>query len=382
MHKTWLDFALKKMEKAADRIKDNIPYQSYDGRYRFMNKVAGEEPLWSIGYQLETRERIESWTNGFWGGILWLLYDKTGKECYKEYASGLERRLDPVLDGFVHISHDAGFMWMHTSGANYKRTGCEDSKLRLLKSASHLAGRFNPAGNFLRAQNPPERVGWTIIDCMMNLPLLYEASNLTDDPRFKNVAIAHANTMLRDTVRPDGSCYHIVAYNPCTGERVGEEAGQGYSKDSSWSRGTAWSIYGFALSAMHTGDERYTEAAERCAKFFMSHLPDDGVPRADLLAPLDDPDCLMDSSAASIAAAGLIVLEKLTGISRYRDDAIKLLEALQGTCVADENEEALLLHGNVGYHRPISKDIPLIYGDFFYLEALCMLDGSNTLFKI
>ena len=382
MYKNWLNNALAKMEKAAGRIKDNIPYQSYNGRYRFMNKVEGEDPLWSIGYALETRERVESWTNGFWGGILWLLYDKCGKDCYKEYAEGLERRLDPVLDGFVHVSHDAGFMWMHTSGANYKRTGSEASKLRLLKSASHLAGRFNPAGNFIRAQNPPERVGWTIIDCMMNLPLLYTASKLTEDPRFRNVAIAHANTMLRDTVRPDGSCYHIVAYNPNTGERIGEEAGQGYSKDSSWGRGTAWSIYGFTLSAVYTGDARYTDAAKRCADFFMSHLPEDGVPRADLLAPLSDPDCFMDSSAASIAAAGMVLLGKFTGETKYKDYALKLLESLQNTCVADETEEALLLHGNVGYHRKFSQDIPLIYGDFFYLEALCMLDGSETLFVI
>jgi len=380
MYETWLDFAVKKMEKAADRIKDNIPYQSYDGKYRFMNRVPGEEPLWSIGYELMTRERIESWTNGFWGGILWLLYDKTGKECYRQYAEGLERRLDPVLDGFVHISHDAGFMWMHTSNANYTRTGSEESKLRILKSASHLAGRFNPAGSFIRAQTNPERVGWTIIDCMMNLPLLYTASKLTGDPRFANVAIAHANTMLKDTVRADGSCFHIVTYDPVTGVRTGELEGQGYSKDSAWSRGMGWAIYGFALSGMYTGDAKYFDAAERCAKFFMAHLPPDGTPRADLLAPLDDPDCFMDSSAASIAAAGLVVLSKLTGKNQYREDAIKLLHDLQATCVADETEEALLLHGNVGYHRPISKDIPLIYGDFFYLEALCMLDGASTLF--
>ena len=380
MHKQWLDFAIKKIETAADRIKDNIPYQSYEGKYRFMNKTEDQEPLWSMGYELLNTENVGWWTNGFWGGILWLLYDKTGKECYKKYAEGLEARFDAVLEEFVNINHDAGFMWMHTSGANYRRTGNEASKLRLLKSASHLAGRFNPANNFIRAQNSPERVGRTIIDCMMNLPLLYTASQLTDDPRFANVAIAHANTMYRDTLREDGSCYHIINYNPVTGERIDAMAGQGYSADSAWGRGMGWAIYGFALSGMYTGDMRYTEAAERCAKFFMNHLPEDGVPRADLLAPLDDPDCVMDSSAASIAAAGMVYLAKQTGKNEYKEDAMKLLQSLQNTCVAGMEEEALLLHGNVGYHRPLSKDIPLIYGDFFYFEALCMLDGSETLF--
>ena len=118
MHKQWLESAIKKMETAANRIQDNIPYQSYDGKYRFTNRTPDQEPLWSIGFELKTTERIECWTNGFWGGILWLLYDKTGNGNYKQYAEGLEARLDCVLDGFVDISHDAGFMWMHTSGAN------------------------------------------------------------------------------------------------------------------------------------------------------------------------------------------------------------------------------------------------------------------------
>ena len=380
MHKKWLESAISKMETAAARIKDNIPYQSYDGKYRFMNSGGEQPPLWSMGWEMVITENVGWWTNGFWGGILWLLYDKTGKECYREYAWGLERRLDTVLDGFVDVSHDAGFMWMHTSGASYRRTKSEASKLRLLKASSHLAGRFNPAGNFIRAQNPAERVGWAIIDCMMNLPLLYNASIITGDPRFANVAKTHANTALKDGVRPDGSAFHIITYDPYTGEKTGAKTGQGYSEESSWARGTAWALYGFALSGMYAGDGLYIEAAERCADFFMSRLPADGVPRADLLAPLDDPDCVMDSSAAAIAAGGMLLLEKLTQNARYRENALALLGSLQTTCVAGADEEALLLHGNVGYHRPLSKDIPLIYGDFFYLEALCMLDGSDTMF--
>jgi len=380
MHKQWLESAIAKMETAANRIKDNIPYQSYDGQYRFMNNGGESPPLWSMGLEMVEEENVGWWTNGFWGGILWMLYDKTGKHCYREYAEGLECRLDPILDGFYTLSHDVGFMWMHTSGANYRRTKSDKSKLRLLKAASHLAGRFNPAGMFLRSQNPEERVGWVIIDCMMNLPLLYNASALTDDPRFANVAKAHADITLRDHIRPDGSSAHIITYDPHTGVSTGCKPGQGYSETSSWGRGTGWAIYGFALSAMYTGDKKYLEAAGRSADFFMAHLPLDGVPRADLLAPQDDPACVMDSSAAAIAAGGMLMIEKLTGNKSRREDALKLLEALQPTCVAGDKDEALLLHGNVGYHRPLSKDIPLIYGDYFYLEALYMLDGGESLF--
>jgi len=202
----------------------------------------------------------------------------------------------------------------------------------------------------------------------------------TLDPRFKNVATAHADTMLADNIRPDGSVVHVMAYDPASGQKLGPEVGQGYSKQSSWARGTGWAIYGYALSGMYTNNPRYIEAAEKVADFMMANLPPDGVPRADLLAPPEDSDCVMDSSAAAIAAGGMLLLEKLTKNPRRREDALKLLEALQSTCVAGVDEEALLLHGNVGYHRPLSKDIPLIYGDFFYLEALCMLEGSDTLF--
>jgi len=380
MHQQWLTAAISKMEIAAARIQDNMPYLSFDGKYRYTNDDGNQGPLWSMGLVMETRENLGWWTNGFWGGILWLLYDKTGKEIYRQYAEGLERRLDEVLDGFVEVNHDAGFMWMHTSGANYRRTKSDAAKLRLLKSASHLAGRFNPAGSFIRAQNGDDRIGRTIIDCMMNLPLLYTASELTGDPRFANVAIAHADTMLRDNIREDGSVAQIMTYDPASGKKIGTIVGQGYSEDSSWGRGTGWAIYGYALSGKYTQDKKYIETAEKCADFFMANLDANGMSRADLLAPEDDPACVMDSSAAAIAAGGMLLLHKLTGNQKRKDDALKLLCALQNTCVAGDEEEALLLHGNVGYHRPLAKDIPLIYGDFFYFEALCMLDDSETMF--
>lgn len=380
MYQKWLDHAITKMERAAARIKDNIPYQSFDGKYRYMNWDGDTPPLWSLGTDMRETESISGWTNGFWGGILWLLHDKTGNEEWKKYAEGLEKRLDTALDEFVGLSHDVGFMWMLTAGANYRRTENKGSLLRLLKTSSLLAGRFNPAGNFIRVQNGDDRIGRVIIDCMMNLPLLYFASQLTGDPRFSNIAQAHADTTLREFIRPDGSVCHVVVFDPKTGKRIEAQAGQGYSADSSWSQGTGWAIYGFALSYLYTGRPEYLEAAQRSAAFLMSHLPPDGVPRADLLAPLDDPACVLDSSAAAIAASGLLLLARVSKNEKWRSSAIELLKAMQNTCVADDSEEALLLHGNVGYHRPLAKDIPLIYGDFFYLEALMQLDGKNSLF--
>jgi unsaturated chondroitin disaccharide hydrolase len=293
----WIDAATEKLTRVAARVEDNIPYQSYEGAWRFTNRTeAGEEPLWSRGTELVHTEALDWWTNGFWGGLLWLLYDQTGDARYRQYAIGLEERLDSVIEGFDLLSHDMGFMWMLTSGAHYRRFRSPEALLRLKKTASHLAGRFNPAGDFLRAWKRKGLEGWAIIDCMMNLPLLYYVSELEKDPRFANVARAHADMALREFQRPDGSVYHIVTFDPVTGKRTGQQTGQGYSETSSWSRGTGWAIYGFALSAKYTGEKKYLNAAVRSARFFMDHLPADGVPRADLLAPLDDPECDIDSS--------------------------------------------------------------------------------------
>lgn len=151
--------------------------------------------------------------------------------------------------------------------AQFKLLGHEDSRRRAMTAASHLAGRFNPAGQFIRAWNQPERVGWAIIDCMMNLPLLYWASEETKDPRFRHIARLHADTTLREFLRLDGSTHHIVCFDPETGERQEALGGQGYDPNSAWSRGTAWAIYGMALSARYTGDQRYIDAAKRSADF-------------------------------------------------------------------------------------------------------------------
>ncbi|WP_281889898.1 glycoside hydrolase family 88 protein [Paenibacillus sp. YYML68] len=355
---------INKVEVMCKSIGSEFPYISCEGKYN--------------------REEADWWTNGFWPGLLWLVYRETNEEGLKEAAAQAEAGMDCVLSDYYPLHHDVGFMWSLSSVAQYKLLGSELSKRRAMTAASHLVGRYNAMGQFIRAWNHPERVGWAIIDCMMNLPLLYWASQESGDPRFRHVAAMHANTTLREFLRPDGSSHHIVCFDPETGERREALGGQGYSPDSAWSRGTAWTIYGMALSARYTGDVRYVDAAKRAAHFFLANVPEDGLPPYDFRAPWQE-GMGMDSSATACAASGMLELSLLVSeceAALYRSAAEKLLHRLNEryTALDDPNEEAILRMGTANYPRNIHINVPMIYGDFFFVEAICKLRGVRDTF--
>ena len=158
-----------------------------------------------------------------------------------------------------------GFMFLPTAVADYKLTGNARSRKTALHAANLLAGRFNPAGGFIRAWNQSEDKdtrGWAIIDSMLNISLLYWASEETKDPRFRKIAMMHADTTKAHFVRPDGSVKHIVEFDPETGEAVRSYGGQGYKEGSSWTRGQGWAVYGFVISYLHTGKQEYLDTAK------------------------------------------------------------------------------------------------------------------------
>ncbi|MDR3891869.1 MAG: glycoside hydrolase family 88 protein, partial [Blautia sp.] len=192
LEETFARFDLK-MEKECERLGDKIPYIPKNGHY--------EEDL--------GERDIAWWTNGFWGGILWQMYHATGKEIYRRKAENVEKRLDRSMEEYEGLYHDVGFMWMHTAVADYRLTGSHESYIRGQHAANLLAGRFNVLGNFIRAWND-DKAGWMIIDCLMNLSLLYWASEESKDPRFEAVARKHADTAMEKILRPDGSCNHIA----------------------------------------------------------------------------------------------------------------------------------------------------------------------------
>ncbi|WNR46196.1 glycoside hydrolase family 88 protein [Paenibacillus roseipurpureus] len=317
------------------------------------------------------------WTSGFWPGICWLIYRDQKNDSLRQLAESCEEQMDAVLANIHTLDHDMGFMWTLTSITNWRLTQNETSKRRALTVASHLAGRLNLKGSFIRAWNHPERVGWAIIDCLMNLPLLYWASKETGDPRFKHIAEAHANMAAKHFLREDGSAYHIVCFDPETGERVGALGGQGYAENSAWARGSAWSIYGLALSYRHTGRADFLAGAERAAQFFTSHLPADKVPYWDFRLPTFEA-APRDTSAAAIAACGLLDLAAVCAGDKalfYKEQACAILQSLANNYQGDDSEEAILLSGtgNLPSNQNVNK--PLIYGDYYYMEALAKLQG-------
>ncbi|TWD95736.1 unsaturated chondroitin disaccharide hydrolase [Neobacillus bataviensis] len=358
----------QKINRTSKTIGANFPHASENGKYLLA------EPHW--------------WTAGFWPGLLWLVYQDTQDAALKQLAEDCEAKLDAVQNEYYRLDHDMGFMWTLTSVAQYKLLGNEDSKRRALLAANLLMGRFNVNGNFIRAWNPwtegEDNSGVAIIDCMMNLPLLYWASEETGDPRFKSVAKSHADTVLEYFIRNDGSVHHIVRFDPESGNKVEALGGQGYGPDSAWSRGTAWAIYGLTLCYHYTKEAKYLETAKRVAHFFISHLPEDFVPDWDFRLPADS-DSPKDSSAGAIAASGLLLLaNKVTAAEApvYKRAGEKILESLYrnyGNWDGSE-EEGLILHGTSHFPEGKYTDNPLIYGDYYFVEGLARLKGYKELF--
>lgn len=369
VHEAW-EQVHEKVTRTSERIGARFPHASVDGAYVL------EAPHW--------------WTAGFWPGMLWLLYRDTESrdERYKDIAEACEKQLDEVLFGYDRLDHDIGFMWSLTSVARYKLLGEEQSRRRALLAASVLSGRFNVKGNYIRAWNPwgegQRNEGWAIIDCMMNLPLLYWASETTGDPRFKHLAMEHADTVIEHFIRTDGSVNHIVIFNAETGEFESVNGGQGFAPESAWSRGAAWAIYGMALSYRYTGESRYLEAAKRVAHFFIANLPEDNVPHWDFRLP-SGIERYRDTSAGACAACGLLEIAASVPEEEaelYESAGKKILQSLYENYGAwdDHSEEGLILHGTSHYPERRNIDVPLIYGDYFFVEGLARLKGDSSTF--
>lgn len=365
----WFDSFWNKLEvkfKAeSERIKDKIPYIAENGRYKDM-----------------AEDNIGWWTNGFWPGMLWLMYAYTGEENYRLYAKQIEDKIAVTFTTFEAADHDQGFRWQLSAVADYRLTKDEVSLKRGMHGATILGGRFNPVVEYLRAHDHKERKTWFIVDCMMNLPLLYWASEVSGDQRFAAIAKRHADTSLQYILREDGSCNHVVITDETTGECVDTPGGQGYEKGSSWSRGQAWAIYGFCLSYRYTGDKRYLDGAKRTANYFITQITRTNyIPKLDFRAP-DSLD-LWDTSAAAITACGLLDISAYCGAEEsenYTYHAIQILKALEKECDWDLEKDGILQRSSVMYSK--EHHVSLIYGDFYLMEALLKLKNGQNGFHI
>lgn len=365
----WLDQTFKKikdkMSAECDRIEDKIPYIAEDGVYK--EDKAETDIVW--------------WTNGFWPGMLWQMYHVTGEEKYKTAAEGVEAKLDKAFDKYTGLHHDVGFMWLHSAVANYRITGNERSMARGMHAAHLLAGRYNPRGKFIRSWNR-DRSGWVIVDSMMNVPLLYWAADTISDPRFTYLAMDHVDTLMKNTVRDDGSCNHIIVLDPTNGELLETPGGQGYESGSSWSRGQSWAIYGFALSYHYTKKPEYLATAKKVAHYFMANVEKTGnVAIVDFRAPKEP--VYWDSTAGVCAACGMLEIAKnVPELEKdfYIDAAINILKATdEKFCNWDINYDSIVAMGSGSYETEHDRHVPIIYGDYFFIEAILRLLDKDIL---
>ena len=314
------------------------------------------------------------WTSGFFPGILWYLYELTGKESWhtkaREYSGNIEKE---KTNG---TTHDMGFKIYCSFGNAYRLTGDTRSRKVMIESAYTLAKRFNPVVGSIRSwdHNRNRYTFPVIIDNMMNLELLFAASRFTGDPSFRQIAISHANTTMRDHFREDYSTYHVVDYDPETGMILQKKTHQGYHDESTWSRGESWALYGFTLCYRETHDKKYLIQAEKIASFILNHpnLPPDLVPYWDFDAP-GIPDEPRDVSAASIMASALYELSTYSSDgARFREKADTIMRSLAGDYLAEKGgAKGFILDHSTG-SAPSGKEVnvPLIYGDYYFLEAL------------
>ncbi len=379
INQEWVGEALEKvrekMQWVSEKNRDKIPYTTgADGSY---DDRSDESRSWGMDNGLNW------WTNGFWGGIMWLLYQDTGEERYREIAGISERKLEKCFDQYYGLHHDVGFMYLPTAVADYRLTGNEEGRRIGMHAANLLAGRFNPVGKFIRAWNQNEdndTRGWAIIDCLLNLSLLYWASEESGDPRFRQIAMMHADTVLANFVRPDGSVCHIVEFDPESGRMVKSYGGQGYGEGSSWTRGQGWAVYGFANSYTHTGKKEYLEAARKVADYCIANLPESGILPVDFKQPPEP--AWEDSCAACVIACGLLEVARHLSDSekeKYENAAVKILRAIaENRADWTENCDAIVQNCTGAYHSP-DHHFTMVYADYYFIEGLYKLSGIGRL---
>jgi len=315
----------------------------------------------------------KDWTSGFYVGNLWQLCTLTDDIRYKTLAS----QWTPFLEKekFNGKTHDMGFKIFCSFGKGYEINHSEEYKKIIIESAQTLTTRFNKKIGSIKSWDNRERWEFpVIIDNMMNLELLFEASKLTGDDSYRKIAIQHANTTLKNHFRKDNSCYHVVGYDSISGKVKSKNTHQGYSDESAWARGQAWAVYGFTMAYRYTKDKSYLKQAEATTKFFINHknMPVDGIPYWDFDVPTI-PNTYRDASAAAIMASALIELYSFTKNEMYLNYSNKVIQSLSSDqYLLDESVKGpfILDHCTGDWSKKLELDEPIIYGDYYFLEAL------------
>lgn len=365
---------LEYLDRACALVEANLP----DFTYHFPDSN-------STGNMYPASDNRE-WTTGFWTGQIWLAYERTGSASLmragdiqvQSFLERIEKRVD--VD-----NHDMGFLYTPSCVASYKLTGNEMAKKAALLAADNLMDRFQEKGRFFQAwgQLGAEDNYRLIIDCLLNMPLLFWASQAAGDKRYAEKASAHIRTAMDRVIRPDHSTYHTYFFDPDTGRPLKGVTHQGNRDGSAWSRGQAWGIYGSALSYRAIKDRAYLDIFRKVTDYFLLHLPADLIPYWDFDFG-DGSSEPRDSSAAAIAACGMLEMARYLDeeeASYYKGMAERLVLSLCRNCAVQSREESngLLLHGTyarASAGNPCADrgvDECNTWGDYFFLEALMRL---------
>mgnify|MGYP001369258659 CR=1 FL=1 len=326
------------------------------------------------------------WTTGFWTGQIWLAYEFSGDEELRKAAEiQIDSFLNRINNKIAVDHHDMGFLYSPSCVAGYKLIGSVKGKEAALKAADQLISRYHPVGEFIQAwgaMNAPDNYR-LIIDCLLNLPLLYWASEETGDNRYRDIAEKHIHTTMKNVIREDYSTWHTFFFDMETGKPHHGATCQGYRDGSAWARGQAWGIYGCALAYKYTKKEEYITTFKNVANYYLEHLPKDMVPFWDLEFT-DGDDQPRDSSSASIVACGMLEMSKYLDekdAAVYTKLAKQMLKSVYDNYAVKDPKisNGLVLHSTYSNHSPYNTcdhygvDECNSWGDYFYMEALTRL---------
>ena len=362
--------ALKKVDYMIETIGDKFPSpNSFDNVYKAIENDRG-------------------WQSGFWSGILWLSYELTGDDKYKNAAlAQIDSYYNRIENKIGILGHDVGFLYSLSCVAAYKLTGNEKAKEAAIMAANHLRSRFHEKGQFIQAwgQMTDKTKYRLIVDCLLNIPILYWATEATGDESYKNVAYTHFRTTVDVAIREDGSSFHTYYFDPETGLPLRGVTKQGKDDNSCWSRGHGWVIYGMMLTRKYIEDPDAVEICRAAAKYYLNRLPKDFIPYWDL-AFVDGDGEEKDSSAAPICLCGMIELLKYLPEGEekeiYKNAIYHSMDSLFENYSTKDCPEAngLLLHAVYSKPDKVGIDEMNIWGCYFYLEALKRLKSGWNLY--
>jgi len=316
---------------------------------------------------------IKNWTSGFFPGILWYMNELTNNDTFKTQAQKWTNGLSPIRD--YTGSHDVGFIVFCSFGNGFRLTHRPEYKNILLQTANNLSKRYSSKVGCIKSWDNSKWGFPVIIDNMMNLELLFWASKNGGDENLYNIAFSHAVKTMENHFRPDGSTYHVVNYDSSNGNVLSRGTHQGFSDSSCWSRGQAWAIYGFTMAYRYSKDPKFLKTAQKAADYFISHLPKDKIPFWDFNAT-GDSNMIYDASAAAVASSALFELslygnnENLK--NKYYENGLAILESLTSDKYFSDPSKSIGLINHAVGNKPANDeiDVSLIYGDYYFIEAL------------